>query len=76
MFGIYPTPKLPFSIEFSKRAIEARNDKNLRICWETNGSMHPKLLEKSMELALSTGGCVKFKYICFVTITKNLPKQP
>ncbi|GAG66387.1 unnamed protein product [marine sediment metagenome] len=64
-FGGDPTPQLPFSIEFSKRAIEARKDKILRICWETNGSMHPKLLEKLMELALSTGGCVKFDLKAF-----------
>lgn len=64
-FGGDPASQLPFSIEFSKRAIKARRDGILRICWETNGTMHPKLLEKIMELALSTGGCVKFDLKAF-----------
>jgi len=32
----------------------------LRICWETNGSMSPDLLEKMMSLSVESGGCVKF----------------
>jgi len=32
----------------------------LRICWETNGSMHPALLRQAAELALVSGGCIKF----------------
>lgn len=32
----------------------------MRICWETNGSMNPKLLEHMMTLAVNSGGCVKF----------------
>jgi pyruvate formate lyase activating enzyme len=41
----------------------ARNQKKgeiLRICWETNGSMNPNLLDQMMELAVCSGGCVKF----------------
>jgi pyruvate formate lyase activating enzyme len=41
----------------------ARNRKKgeiLRICWETNGSMNPNLLDQMMELAVCSGGCVKF----------------
>lgn len=64
-FGGDPASQLTFSIEFSKSAIKARKDSILRICWETNGTMHPKLLEKMMELALSTGGCVKFDLKAF-----------
>jgi pyruvate formate lyase activating enzyme len=32
----------------------------LRICWETNGSMNPDLLEEMVELSLISGGCIKF----------------
>ena len=32
----------------------------LRICWETNGSMHPALLKQAAELSLISGGCIKF----------------
>ena len=31
-----------------------------RICWETNGSMNPKLLDAMMSLSLDSGGCIKF----------------
>ena len=30
------------------------------ICWETNGSMHPRLLDQMMDLSIETGGCIKF----------------
>jgi pyruvate formate lyase activating enzyme len=32
----------------------------LRICWETNGYMNPKLAEKAAEYALESGGNIKF----------------
>jgi pyruvate formate lyase activating enzyme len=34
--------------------------RGVRICWETNGSMHPKLLDAMVDLAFHTGGCIKF----------------
>jgi len=34
--------------------------RGIRVCWETNGSMHPRLLDRAVELAVETGGCVKF----------------
>ncbi len=30
------------------------------ICWETNGTAHPRLMDRALDLSLSTGGCVKF----------------
>jgi len=30
------------------------------VCWETNGTAHPRLMERAFELSLSTGGCVKY----------------
>ena len=59
-FGGDPTPQLPLSLKASKRAIKENPDRILRLCWETNGSMNPKLLDQMMDLALKSGGCVKF----------------
>jgi pyruvate formate lyase activating enzyme len=30
------------------------------VCWETNGTAHPRLMEQALGLSLATGGCVKF----------------
>jgi pyruvate formate lyase activating enzyme len=59
-FGGDPSPQLPFSIEASRAAQDEKHEDILRICWETNGSMNPKLLKRIMELAVTSGGCVKF----------------
>lgn len=59
-FGGDPTPQLPFTLKASRLAIEENPARILRLCWETNGSMNPKLLDQMMEIALGSGGCVKF----------------
>ncbi len=59
-FGGDPSPQLPFSIKASRSARDQKKGEILRICWETNGSMNPNLLDQMMELALRSGGCVKF----------------
>jgi pyruvate formate lyase activating enzyme len=59
-FGGDPTPQLPFSIKASRTALEENKGRILRTCWETNGSMHPRLLDRIIEIALISGGCVKF----------------
>jgi pyruvate formate lyase activating enzyme len=59
-FGGDPSPQLPFALEASKKALEAMKGKILRICWETNGSMHESLLQKMITLSLNSGGCIKF----------------
>jgi pyruvate formate lyase activating enzyme len=59
-FGGDPTPHLPYAIHASKLALEKKKGGILRICWETNGAMHPKLSEKMAELSIKSGGCVKF----------------
>jgi pyruvate formate lyase activating enzyme len=59
-FGGDPSPQLSFSLRASREAIKKNKGRILRICWETNGSMHPELLDEMMELALNSGGCVKF----------------
>jgi len=59
-FGGDPTSQLPFALEASRKAVEVRKGKILRICWETNGSMHAGLLEEMIKLSLNSGGCIKF----------------
>lgn len=59
-FGGDPTPQLSHSIEVSRKALARASGRILRICWETNGSMNPVLLEEILELSLGSGGCVKF----------------
>jgi len=59
-FGGDPTPQLPHSIEVSKKALEKADGRILRICWETNGSMNPSLLDEMVSLSLTSGGCIKF----------------
>ena len=60
-FGGDPSPQLPFSLAASRRAYAQKKEEEiLRICWETNGSMNSKLLVQMMDMAVSSGGCVKF----------------
>ena len=59
-FGGDPSPQLPHAIRVSRLALERSRARILRICWETNGSMHPALLRQAAELSLSSGSCIKF----------------
>jgi pyruvate formate lyase activating enzyme len=59
-FGGDPTPQLPYAIHASKLAREKKKGCILRICWETNGAMNPKLLDKMAALSFESGGCIKF----------------
>ncbi len=59
-FGGDPTPQLPFALKASRLARDRNKGRILRICFETNGNMHPRLLDEMMELVLESGGCVKF----------------
>ncbi|MDH5405273.1 MAG: radical SAM protein, partial [Candidatus Aminicenantes bacterium] len=59
-FGGDPTPQIVHALEVSRIARSRARGKIVRICWETNGSMNPRLLDRAAELSLSSGGCVKF----------------
>jgi pyruvate formate lyase activating enzyme len=59
-FGGDPAPQTPFALGASRLALERKKGRILRICWETNGSMNPGLLDEMTELALASGGCIKF----------------
>jgi len=59
-FGGDPTPQLPHALKASRIALDRSRGRILRICWETNGNMHPNLLQSMVELSLKSGGCIKF----------------
>lgn len=59
-FGGDPTPQLPHAIRSSRLALQKKKGRILRICWETNGSMNPKLLDEMADISLKSGGCIKF----------------
>jgi pyruvate formate lyase activating enzyme len=59
-FGGDPTCQLPHALAASRLAREQNPKRILRICWETNGSMSPEMLDEMMRLSVESGGCVKF----------------
>ncbi|MBM4446857.1 MAG: radical SAM protein [Chloroflexi bacterium] len=59
-FGGDSTPQLPHALRASRLALDRNKGRILRICWETNGSMHPALLKQAAKLSLDSGGCIKF----------------
>jgi len=61
-FGGDPSPQMPHSLETSRIALEKarRENRILRVCWETNGYLNPKLAEKAATYALESGGSIKF----------------
>jgi pyruvate formate lyase activating enzyme len=59
-FGGDPSPQMPFALKAAKEARKKANGRILRICWETNGCLNPDLLDQMMEIAMDSGGCVKF----------------
>lgn len=61
-FGGDPSPQMPHSLEVSRIAVEKAKAEAriLRVCWETNGYMNPKLAERAAEYSLKSGGNIKF----------------
>ena len=63
-FGGTPEPQLPFSINLAKRILEKikkeGQSRKFRVCWEWNGSGNRDLAEKCMQIALKSGGNIKF----------------
>jgi pyruvate formate lyase activating enzyme len=55
-FGGDPAAQMLHALAVS----EILAERGVRVCWETNGSMHPRLLDEAVELSLETGGCLKF----------------
>jgi len=59
-FGGDPSPQMPFALKASHLMLKNKSNKILRICWETNGNIHPRFLKAIAELSLNSGGCIKF----------------
>ncbi len=59
-FGGDPSPQFPHSVATSVLARRRTPERILRICWETNGTMHPRWLRRAMGIAVASGGCIKF----------------
>jgi pyruvate formate lyase activating enzyme len=61
-FGGDPSPQMPHSLEATRIALEKARAEGriLRVCWETNGCMNPKLAEAAAEYASQSGGNIKF----------------
>jgi pyruvate formate lyase activating enzyme len=59
-FGGDPAPQMPYALRAARLARERHPGGILRICWETAGAMAPELLDQMVEMALRSGGCVKF----------------
>jgi pyruvate formate lyase activating enzyme len=59
-FGGDPSSQAVHAIKTSRLALEKAGDRVLRICFESNGNFSKPLLKKAAELALESGGCIKF----------------
>ncbi len=55
-FGGDPASQMPHALASAKHLA----DGGVSVCWETAGTMHPKLLRRALDLSLQTGGCIKF----------------
>lgn len=60
-FGGDPASQMPHALAAAKLFAQ----RGVRVCWETNGTMHPKLLDAAVQYSLDTGGCIKFDLKAF-----------
>ncbi|MBA7597278.1 hypothetical protein ES703_04280 [subsurface metagenome] len=60
-FGGDPSSQMPHALAAAKHLAQ----QGVRVCWETNGMMHPKLLNAAIEYSIRTGGCIKFDLKAF-----------
>jgi len=60
-FGGDPSTQIVHSLIASVRILEKarRENRIVRICWETNGQIKPYFLKKMIDLALRSGGIIK-----------------
>jgi len=59
-FGGDPTPQIIHALSVSKKLLNRKEKPILRICWETNGAVNPKILKQMAKISLISGGCIKF----------------
>ena len=55
-FGGDPASQMPHALATAHQLAP----RGVRICWETAGTGHPRLMDEAVELSLTTGGVVKF----------------
>ncbi|MEW6364368.1 MAG: radical SAM protein [Acidobacteriota bacterium] len=60
-FGGDPASQMPHALATSGLLAERR----IRICWETNGTEHPRFLDAALRYSIETGGCIKFDLKAF-----------
>ena len=60
-FGGDPSTQIVHSILTSVKILEKaqRENRIIRICWETNGQVKPQFLRKMIDIALKSGGIIK-----------------
>jgi pyruvate formate lyase activating enzyme len=64
-FGGSPEPQLPFAVSASRTMLDSKpEDRVLRICFEWNGAGNRLLVDRAAELALRSGGNIKFDLKC------------
>jgi len=59
-FGGDPSPQMSFALSAARSAIKEKKNRILRICWETNGNIHPRYINEMAKISLSSGGIIKF----------------
>jgi pyruvate formate lyase activating enzyme len=55
-FGGDPASQMPHALAAARHLA----DRGVVVCWETNGTARPDLMDRALDLSLETGGCVKF----------------
>ncbi len=59
-FGGDPTPNIIHALRTSREVLKnIREDRILRICWETNGTLNPKIMQEVIDTSLKSGGIIK-----------------
>ncbi|MEM1600731.1 MAG: radical SAM protein [Sulfolobales archaeon] len=59
-FGGDPTPNVIHALKTSREVLKkVGGSRILRICWETNGTLNPKIMEEVTKVSLESGGIVK-----------------
>lgn len=56
-----PASQMPHALA----AARLLSRRGVRVCWETMGTMHPKLLEPAVRYSLRSGGCLKYDLKAF-----------
>ncbi len=65
-FGGSPEPQLPFALKAGREILENKKEnRKMRVCFEWNGCGNTQLVDDAAELALKSGGNLKFDLKCF-----------